>query len=119
MHRISDPADAIPGVHHLAVDLVLHRTAETSAPLATHQGRRRRGPSPLVRVSGVAQRGAVTSSAVATERQWSPLYRAGAVSAAAAVLLYVVAFVIVAVSEQPPDSGGAALLGYIDAHRSV
>jgi hypothetical protein len=61
----------------------------------------------------------VTSSAVAAERQWSPLYRAGAVSAAAAVLLYVGAFVIVAVSEQPPDSGGAAMLGYVDTHRSV
>ena len=61
----------------------------------------------------------MTRSAGATERQWVPLYRAGAVSAGVAVLLYVVAFVVVAVSEQPPESVGAALFEYVDAHRTV
>jgi hypothetical protein len=65
------------------------------------------------------QRGVVTRSAGAAERQWVPLYRAGAVSAGMAVLLYVVAFVVFAVSEQPPESGGAALLEYVEAHRTV
>jgi hypothetical protein len=58
-------------------------------------------------------------SAGAAERQWVPLYRAGALSAGVAVLLYVVAFVVFAVSEQPPESGGAALLEYVEAHRTV
>jgi hypothetical protein len=49
---------------------------------------------------------------------WTPLFRAGAVSAAAAVLLYLVGFVIVAVSDPAPDSGGAAMLKYVDAHRT-
>jgi hypothetical protein len=36
------------------------------------------------------------------------------------MLCYVVAFVIVAVTDQPPDSGGgAAVLAYVDAHRTL
>jgi len=61
----------------------------------------------------------VTRSESQPDRTWSPLYRAGAVSAAIAVLLYAVALVIVAVSEAPPESGGAAILEYVDAHRTV
>jgi hypothetical protein len=52
----------------------------------------------------------VTITSSRAERQWVPLYRTGAVSAATAVALYVVAFVVLAVSGQPPDSGGAATL---------
>ncbi|WP_439936203.1 hypothetical protein ACS3YM_09540 [Nocardia sp. N13] len=49
---------------------------------------------------------------------WAPLHRAGAVSAAAAVCLYVAALVLVTVMDAPPESGGAAMLEYVDAHRT-
>ena len=51
---------------------------------------------------------------------WTSLFRAGAMSAAAAVLLYLMGLVIVALSDPAPDSGagGAAMLKYVDAHRT-
>ncbi|MFE6508765.1 hypothetical protein ACFVDI_03240 [Nocardioides sp. NPDC057767] len=50
---------------------------------------------------------------------WQRLHRAGAVSAGLAVVLYVAALVIFAVVAPPPTSGGAAMLEYVDAHRTV
>lgn len=54
----------------------------------------------------------------AAERDWAPLHRAGAAAAAATVCLYVAALVLVAVMDAPPESGGAAMLEYVDAHRT-
>ena len=53
-----------------------------------------------------------------TGRDWAALYRAGALSAAGAVALYVAAFVMVMLTTAPPESGGAAMLEYVDAHRT-
>ncbi|WP_328531081.1 hypothetical protein OG984_08145 [Nocardioides sp. NBC_00368] len=50
---------------------------------------------------------------------WQRLHRAGAVSAGLAVVLYVAALVIFAVVAPPPTAGGAAMLEYVDAHRTV
>src|SRR6266511_2862733 len=50
---------------------------------------------------------------------WRPLYRAGAVAAGLAVILYVVALVVFVVTTAPPTAGGAAMLAYVDAHRSI
>lgn len=54
----------------------------------------------------------------AAGRDWAPLHRAGAAAAAATVCLYVAALVLVAVMDAPPESGGAAMLEYVDAHRT-
>ncbi len=58
------------------------------------------------------------TSTASEERAWSPLYRAGAVSAAVAVLLYAAALVAVVVSAPPPTSGGVPLLDYVHEHRT-
>ena len=50
---------------------------------------------------------------------WSPLFRAGGLSAAAAVVLYSVALVVVAISPSSPEPGGAAALEFVAAHRTV
>ena len=50
---------------------------------------------------------------------WQRLYRAGAVSAVLAVALYVTALVIYAVTAVTPASGGAAMLEYVDEHRTT
>jgi len=60
----------------------------------------------------------VRTSLDTTDREWAALYRAGAVSAAAATSLYLAGFVLVAVTAAPPASGGAAMLAYVDAHRT-
>ncbi len=54
------------------------------------------------------------------DRDWAPLYRAGAISAGVAVVLYVVALVLVFVTDTPPtDPTGAEMLAFVDAHRTV
>jgi hypothetical protein len=50
---------------------------------------------------------------------WRPLYRAGAIAAGAAVVLYLAALVLFVATEVAPTEGGAALLDYIDAHRTM
>lgn len=52
------------------------------------------------------------------EGSWRPLYRAGAVAAGCAVALYAAALVAYAATTAPPTSGGAAMLEYVDAHRT-
>lgn len=61
--------------------------------------------------------GAVQSTAAG--RSWNLLYRAGAASAGLAALMYVVALAVYVVTSAPPTEGGAAILEYVDAHRTV
>ncbi len=58
-------------------------------------------------------------AAIGPDPLWSWLYRAGAVSAGLAVLMYVAALVIFVATTAPPTAGGAAMLEYVDAHRTV
>jgi hypothetical protein len=71
-----------------------------------------------IRVSVVtgALHPAATNSPAAS---WRPLYRAGAISAGLAVLMYLAALAIFAVTTAPPTTGGAAMLEYVDAHRTI
>lgn len=64
------------------------------------------------------ERGSVAAP-MGPDPSWSGLYRAGAVSAGLAVLMYVAALVIFVVRTPPPTAGGAAMLEYVDAHRTV
>jgi hypothetical protein len=64
------------------------------------------------------ERGSVAAP-MGPDPSWSGLYRAGAVSAGLAVLMYVAALVIFVVTTPPPTAGGAAMLEYVDAHRTV
>jgi hypothetical protein len=57
--------------------------------------------------------------ALGPDPSWSGLYRAGGVAAGLAVLMYVAALVSFATTTAPPTSGGAAMLEYVDAHRTA
>jgi hypothetical protein len=50
---------------------------------------------------------------------WSPLYRAGAMSGGLALILYLAALVIFVITTAPPTVGGAAILEYVNAHRTI
>lgn len=58
-------------------------------------------------------------AATGADPSWSGLYRTGAVSAGLAVLMYVAALIIFVVTTAPPAVGGAAMLEYVDAHRTI
>lgn len=64
------------------------------------------------------ERGSAAAS-IGSDPSWNGLYRTGAVSAGLAVLMYVAALVIFIVTTAPPTTGGAAMLEYVDAHRTV
>jgi len=85
-------------------------TDQTGVPRRTEGG---------IRVATVGVETGPAAAATSPNSSWGPLYRAGAVSAGLAVILYVAALVIFVVTTAPPTAGGAAMLAYVDAHRTV